>query len=90
MSQNSFSIQKIQCPELPGVGISVVYRFLTIAGMGTAATRVSLDKIMSVEILLVLFKHVCNGCESTSFLPAYASTATHGKAASGFDYELLR
>lgn len=70
MSHNSFSIRKIQYPELCSVGISVVYQLLKVAAKGTAATRISLDKIMSTEIQLVLSKHVCNGRKSRTFLPA--------------------
>lgn len=81
MSHNSFNIQKIENPELCSVGTSVVYQFLKLAGTGTAATRISLDKIMSAEIQLVLSKHVCNCCESRTFLPAWANAATFGKVA---------
>lgn len=88
MSHNSFSVQKIQYPELGSVGISVVYQFLKVAGTERAATRNSLDKIMPAEIQLLLLEHVSNGCESRTFL---LSKYSHSWQSSlRFDYELLR
>lgn len=58
MSHKSFGIQKIQYPELPGVGISVVSRFLTSTVVRTGVTRDSLDKILSAGVQLMCCKHV--------------------------------